>query len=127
MNQTKIINEVMAETLNSVDNAYSEHKEEIEKEMFRLALEGIAKGKMDYAKDPIMPYIVSTIQKTVQKFSAISPEQQKKLVTLTQEQIEAIKASDARLRDEFLQNEPKIDGTLKSHPNVSKALSKWGK
>ena len=33
--------------------------------MFDLALEGIAQGKMDYAKDPILPHIVSTINKTV--------------------------------------------------------------
>ena len=84
MNQTRIINEVMSETFASVDKAYSENKEQIEKEMFSLALEGIARGKMDYAKDPILPYIVKTIQKTVDKFNSISPEEQKKLVTLTQ-------------------------------------------
>ncbi len=55
--------------------------------MFKLALEGIANGKMDYSKDPILPYIVKTIQKTVDKFNAISPADQKKLVTLTPEQI----------------------------------------
>lgn len=87
MNQNKIINEVMNETLGSVDKAYAENKEQIEKEMFQLALEGIANGKMDYSKDPILPYIVKTIQKTVEKFNAISPEDQKKLVTLTPEQI----------------------------------------
>lgn len=38
MNQNKIINEVMSETLGSVDKAYTENKEQIEKEMFQLAL-----------------------------------------------------------------------------------------
>ncbi len=127
MNQTRIINEVMSETFASVDKAYSEHKEQIEKDMFKLALEGLAQGKMDYAKDPILPYIVKTIQKTVEKFNAISPEEQKKLVTLTPEQLESIKATDARARDEFLQNEPKIDGTLKTHENVARILKTWGK
>ncbi len=94
--------------------------------MFQLALEGIANGKMDYAKDPILPHIVKTIQKTVDKFNAISPEDQKKLVTLTHEQIEAIRITDARMRDEFLQNEPKIDGALKNHENISQILKKWG-
>jgi len=82
---------------------------------------------MDYANDPILPYIVKTIQKTVEKFDSISPEEQKKLVILTNDQVESIRASDARLRDEFLQNEPKIDGTLKTQENVSKILSRWGK
>lgn len=77
----------MKETLNSVDKAYADNKEQIEKEVFQLALEGIANGKMDYSKDPILPYIVKTIQKTVDRFSSISPEEQKKLVTLTPEQI----------------------------------------
>jgi hypothetical protein len=42
--------------------------------MFKLALEGIANGKMDYAKDPILPQVVKTIQNTVNRFSSISPE-----------------------------------------------------
>ena len=126
-NHAKIINEVMAETLNAVDKAYAENKDQIEREIFQLALQGIAKGRMDYANDPILPYIVKTIQKTVEKFDSISPEEQKKLVTLTNDQIESIRASDERLRDEFLNNEPKIDGTLKSSETVSKILSRWGK
>ena len=61
MNQTKIINEVMSETLGSIDKAYSENKEQIESEMFKLALEGIANGRMDYKNDPILPYVLKTI------------------------------------------------------------------
>lgn len=91
-----------------------------------MALEGISNGKMDYSKDPILPHILKTIQKTVDKFNAISPEDQKKLVTLTAEQIESIRATDARMRDEFLQNEPKIDGTLKNQEHISQILRKWG-
>ncbi len=98
-NQNKIIYDVLSETMTAVDKAYSENKDQIEQEMFKLALEGISKGKMDYAKDPILPYILKTIQKTVDKFSAISPEEQKKLVILTQEQIAQIRAQDARIRD----------------------------
>jgi hypothetical protein len=116
----------MSETFNSVDKAYSENKEQIENEMFKLALEGIATGKMDYSKDPILPHIVKTIQKTVDRFNSISPEEQRKLVTLTPEQIEAIRITDARARDEFLQNEPKIDGALKNHENIRQTLSRWG-
>jgi len=40
--------------------------------MFKLALEGIANGKMDYAKDPILPYVIDNINKTVERFSSIS-------------------------------------------------------
>lgn len=126
-NQNKIINDVLSETMTAVDKAYAENKEKIEQEMFQLALQGIASGKMDYAKDPILPHILKTIQKTVDKFSAISPEEQKNLVILTPEQIAQIRAQDARLRDEYLQNEPKVDGALKANEHVAKILSKWGK
>jgi hypothetical protein len=37
----------MTETLNSIDKAYSENKESIEKEMFSLALSGVANGIMN--------------------------------------------------------------------------------
>jgi hypothetical protein len=127
MNHSKIINEVMAETLNSVSRAYDENKEQIEADMFLLALEGVAKGKMDYSKDPILPYAIKTIQKTIEKLNAASPEDQKKMYTLQPEQIQTIRTSDHRLRDEFLQNEPKIDGSLKNHETISKILSRWGK
>ena len=126
MNQTKIINEVMSETMSSIDKAYAENKEQIEKDMFDLALEGIAKGRMDYANDPILPYVLQTIQKTVDKFSKISPEDQRKMVKLTPEQLQSIRNSDERARDEFLANEPKIDGSLKTNQVVAKSLERWG-
>ena len=62
----------MSETLKSIDLAYENNKQHIEDEMFKLALEGIAAGRMDFAKDPILPYIVKTINETVEKFSKIS-------------------------------------------------------
>ena len=65
INQNKIITSVMDETLASIDTAYSNNKEQIEAAMFDLALEGIAKGRMDYAKDPILPHVLQTINKTV--------------------------------------------------------------
>jgi hypothetical protein len=86
INQNKIISSVLQETLQSIDVAYRENKEKIEADIFDLALEGIAKGKMDYAKDPILPFVIQTINKTVEKFSKISPEEQDRLVALTEEQ-----------------------------------------
>lgn len=82
---------------------------------------------MDYSKDPILPFVISTIQKTVEKFNKISVEEQNNLVKLTSDQLESIRNSDVRLRDEYLQNEPKIDGTLKNNQVVGKILQKWGK
>jgi hypothetical protein len=117
----------MQETLQSIDLAYKENKEKIESAMFDLALEGVANGKMDYAKDPILPFVVETINKTVEKFQKISPEEQDKLIALTEEQLTALRNADAKIRDEFILNEPKIDGSLRLNPTVSKILDGWGK
>lgn len=58
INQNKIISSVMQEVLQSIDLAYKNNKKKIEQDIFDLALEGIANGKMDYQKDPILPYII---------------------------------------------------------------------
>lgn len=86
----------MSEVLQSIDVAYKGNKEKIDAGIFELALEGIANGKMDYAKDPILPYVVETINKIVEKFSTISKEDQEKLVALTEEQLNSLRNLDNR-------------------------------
>ena len=43
----------------------------------QISLKGIVAGKMDYANDPILPYVTATIQKIVDKFSNISLKNRK--------------------------------------------------
>jgi hypothetical protein len=86
----------MTEVLQSIDVAYKGNKEKIDAGIFELALEGIANGKMDYSKDPILPYVVETINKIVEKFSTISKEDQEKLVALTEEQLTSLRNLDNR-------------------------------
>ncbi len=117
----------MSQTLKSVDVAYQNNKAKIESAFFDIAVEGIAKGKMTFEKDPILPYVLDTINQTVEKFNKISPEEQKKIVSLTEDQMNQIRASDARARDEFLSNQPKIDGSLRNNQIIGKILSRWGK
>lgn len=117
----------MQEVLQSIDVAYKANKAKIEADIFELALEGIANGRMDYAKDPILPFIVETIKKTVARFETLSKEEQEKLVALTEEQLTSVRNADARARDEFILAEPKIDGSLRQNPNVVKVLQSWGK
>jgi hypothetical protein len=40
--------------------------------------------------------------------------------------MQQIRANDARLRDEFLHNQPKIDGSLRNNQIVGKILNRWG-
>jgi hypothetical protein len=54
---------------------------------------------MSYDKDPILPFVIETINKTVEKFDNISPADQEKLVALTEEQLSALRNADARARD----------------------------
>jgi hypothetical protein len=117
----------MQETLQSIDVAYQNNKQKIEADIFELALEGIANGKMDYAKDPILPFVIQTINKTVEKFSKISPEEQEKLVALTEDQLTSLRNLDSRALDEYISTEPKIDGSLRNNPTVTKILGGWGK
>jgi hypothetical protein len=126
-NQNKIISDVMSQTLKSVDVAYQNNKTKIEDAFFDIAVEGIAKGKMTFEKDPILPYVLETINQTVHKFNKISPEEQNKIVSLSEDQLNQIRASDARARDEFLNNQPKIDGSLRNNQIVGKILNRWGK
>jgi hypothetical protein len=125
-NQNKIISDVMSQTLKSVDVAYQNNKAKIESAFFDIAVEGIAKGKMTFEKDPILPYVMDTINQTVEKFNKISPEEQNKIVSLSEDQMNQIRASDARARDEFLSSQPKIDGSLRNNQIVGKILSRWG-
>jgi hypothetical protein len=62
----------------------------------------------------------------VEKFSKISKEEQEKMISLNDEQLQNIRNMDARLRDEYILSEPKIDGGLRSNPAIAKVLSTWG-
>ena len=57
-NQNKIISDVIGQTLKSVDIAYTNNKAFIEEAFFDIALEGIAKGRMSFEKDPILPFVL---------------------------------------------------------------------
>jgi hypothetical protein len=48
------------------------------------------------------------------------------MVSLKPDQLDAIRANDARVRDEFLSNQPKIDGSLRNNEIVGKILARWG-
>lgn len=43
--------------------------------MFELALKGLEKGEMDYANDPILPFVIEKINKRVAEFTNLTKEQ----------------------------------------------------
>lgn len=43
--------------------------------MFELALKGLEKNEMDYSSDPILKYVVQSINKSVSEFESLTKEQ----------------------------------------------------
>lgn len=96
--------------------------------MLEAAIEGLGKGKMDYASDPLLPLILESIKKNVAQFANLSEADQAKLVSLTNEQIASIKSSDKQLKHQFLTSEPEgVEVSLKNQETVKKILENWGK
>lgn len=81
---------------------------------------------MTFQNDPLLPYVIELINETVSQFGNISLEDQMGLAALSDQQMKRIKENDARRRDQFLEEHPKIDGSLKNNEIVKKILSKWG-
>lgn len=72
INQRKIIDKVLNDVSNSLDKAYAENKEKIEKDVFEMALRGLEQNQMDFTNDPILPYIIQSINKNVDEFSKLT-------------------------------------------------------
>lgn len=108
VNSKKIIEKLVEEARLSLDKVFETNKAKIESETFKLALKGLEHGQMDYSKDPFLGLIAENINSTIQRFEKMSPEDQIKLVALTEEQIQQLKNIDKRQREEFLSNSPKL-------------------
>jgi uncharacterized protein (DUF2225 family) len=127
INSRKIIEKLVEEARLSLDKVYENNKAKIEGDIFKLALQGLEEGRMDYGKDPILGLIAENINSTIQRFEKMTPEEQQKLISLTEEQIQQLKNIDKRQKDEFLNNAPKVDGPLKENVVVAKVLENWSK
>ena len=127
VNSKKTIEKLVDEAKLSLDKVFENNSAKIEGDMFKLALKGLEEGKLDYSKDPFLGLINENINTTIQRFEKMSPADQQKLTSLTEEQIEQLKNIDKRYKDEFLSNAPKVDGPLKANAVVSKALESWTK
>ena len=82
---------------------------------------------MDYSKDPFLGLIAENINSTIQRFEKMTPAEQTQLISLTEEQIQQLKNIDKRIKDEFLNNAPKLEGPLKANQTIAKVLESWAK
>jgi len=81
---------------------------------------------MDYPNDPIMPVVNASIKNAVESVKKMSADEQLKLVALTENQMRILKEEDVRVKNEYLNQQPTIDGGLKANENVKRILSTWG-
>jgi len=129
MNRNKIITGIVEGANAELDRQLSgPNASEIKKAMFDSALEGLSKGYMDYNNDPILPLIQNYVKSEMQRYSSLSAEEQSRLISLSEAQIQALKDADQKARRDFLETEPKgLDSSLKAHEQVKKVLAAWGK
>eukprot|EP01017_Pseudomicrothorax_dubius_P004775 TRINITY_DN1104_c0_g1_i2.p1 TRINITY_DN1104_c0_g1~~TRINITY_DN1104_c0_g1_i2.p1 ORF type:complete len:443 (+),score=145.24 TRINITY_DN1104_c0_g1_i2:74-1330(+) len=128
-NQRAYLRDILERAATEIDKQLAgADKENIEKQMLESAIEGLRKGYMDYQNDPILPLVRQNIAREVSRLKALSQTEQSKLVALTESQIQSIRDSDRKAKEDFLTVEPKgLDNALKANPNVRRVLNSWGK
>lgn len=126
-NQRSLINNIVNEAISEVDKTLNESIDDIQDGMFESALIGIKRQSMTYEKDPLLPLIKSKIEGKIKKLTSMTEEEKIKLIQLSKDQIESLKSLDRKMKDEFLQQQPKLDNSIKAYPQVQKALNNWGR
>jgi len=129
INKNRYLQNIIVEATAEIDKALEgPQKDEIQNKMLESAINGLAKGYMDYEGDPILPLVQKVIRRNVEKFTKLSAEEQKKLLSLTDSQLSTLKQMDKRAKEEYLHGEPKgLDASLKHNDVVKKILTNWGK
>lgn len=128
INRQNFLKNILEQAANEIDKQLQgEGANKIQRQMLDSAIEGLRKGFMDYSNDPILPLVQGVVQREVQKIQSLSPEEQGKLVSLTEYQVQSIRDTDKKAKEDFLRTEPKgLDGGLKTNDSVKKILAGWG-
>lgn len=82
---------------------------------------------MTYENDPILPLVKQAITNNVKKVTSLTEEEQTKLITLSGDQLNTLKALDERAKNDFLTKQPVLDSGIKSRKSVAEQLKSWGK
>lgn len=93
-NRQEQINTILEKALAEVDNLQKNIPESVLEASFDAALEGIRTGVMDYKTDIVLPMILEKIKGEVGKIKGLSQEEQKKLVTLSENQLQQLRNMD---------------------------------
>ncbi len=96
----------------------------IKEQAFEAALDGIRKGSMDFAMDPILPILKNEIASRTNQLRNLTPEQESKILMLTKDQRSSIMQMDKGARDGYLTKIPHISSQgLKSQEKFLKFTS----
>lgn len=93
-NRQEQVNAVLAKALEEVDKLQKNIPKSVIDASFDAALDGIRAGAMDYKNDVVLPMILEKIKGEVNKIKGLSQEQQKKLVALTEGQLQQLRNMD---------------------------------
>lgn len=128
VNRTRVLQRIVEDASKEIDLALEgPQREQINRQMFDSALIGLSKGVMEYENDPILPIVQSYIRTNTEKYSNLTEDEQRKLVSLSESQIQSLRDLDKKIKRDFLETEPKsLDNSLKAHEQAKKILASWG-
>lgn len=113
--------EAFAETLKKVEN---DTDGSVRRQAFVAALEGIKKGSMDFKSDPVLPLLQTELAARTASLKALSPAEQGKLLSLTEDQKKSLAQMDRATKDAYLGAAPVVQSQgLKNHEKFVKHLN----
>lgn len=125
-NRKKITSEVLANIKQEMKKIKENPGEEIIKDAFARALEGIKNGQIDYGKDLVLQRVLDVTKTEIDKVNNLSEKQKDEMLCLTQNQIQSLKAADEMAQKEFLQKRPVgLEGVFKEHDGFGKTMASW--
>ncbi len=93
-NRQEQVNAILEKALAEVDKLQKNIPESVIEASFQSALDGIKSGSMDYKNDVVLPLILEKIKAEVGKIRNLSAAEQKKLVTLSEAQLQQLRSMD---------------------------------
>lgn len=99
---------------------------EIIEDSFKMALDGIRNGKMDYSGDKVLSRIVEVAKREIEGVNNLSEKQKREMIELTDSQFLSIKNADRMAQQQFLKKGPAgLDSVLRENETYAKIMAKW--
>jgi hypothetical protein len=125
-NRKKITSEVLANVKEQMKQIRENPTEDIKKDAFARALDGIRNGQIDYGQDLVLQKVLDITKAEVEKVNSLSEKEKDQMLCLTEAQIQSLKAADEMAQREFLQKRPVgLEGVFKDHEGFGQTMSQW--